>query len=178
MKLLRRLQENVELERKNIQQEIIALACKYCYDEIKLLISIPGLSILGACAVIADIGEINRFPTAKKLTSYLRSVPTIKSSNERTHIGGITKRGRKLSYELILQGIDHTIRYSMPLNQFFKEKIIGKRRVVVRAAIVRKIIESMYYMLRNKVIYRFYNEKNYQSKQKMLDKYKILSYAA
>ena len=146
IKLLRRLQENVEIERKNLQDEIISLACKHCWDEISLLISIPGLSLLGACAIMADVGDIKRFSSAKKLASYLRSVPTVKSSNERIHIGGITKRGRKLSYELILQGIEHTIKYSLPLNKFFEEKIKGKRRVVVRAAIVRKVIESIFYI--------------------------------
>jgi transposase len=178
IKLLRRLQENVEIERKVLQNDIISHACKYCCDEITLLVSIPGLSILGACAIMADVGDIKRFSCSKKLASYLRSVPTIKSSNDRIHIGGITKRGRKLSYELILQGIEHTIRYSLPLNKFFEEKIKGKRRVVVRAAIVRKIIESIYYILQNKEIYRFYNEKNYMSKLKLLRKYGLFTCAA
>jgi hypothetical protein len=108
----------------------------------------------------------------------LRSVPTVSKSNKRIHIGGITKRGRKLSYELILQGIEHTIKYSLPLNKFFEEKIKGKRRVIVRAAIVRKVIESVYYILRYKTAYRFYNERNYKNKLKVLQKYRSFSCAA
>ncbi|MCX6618895.1 MAG: IS110 family transposase [Acidobacteria bacterium] len=67
------------------------------------LMTLPGVAELTAVTLVAEIGDIARFPAAKHLRSYARLVPQISQSGERTHTGPLVKRGnRHLSRALIL----------------------------------------------------------------------------
>lgn len=44
---------------------------------VRLLIGIPGINVLSALTILAEIGDIMRFPTPKKLTSYAELVPSV-----------------------------------------------------------------------------------------------------
>ena len=59
--------------------------------------TIPGFSFISAIALISDIGEISRFPTAKKFCSYLRVAPRIKESNKKLTIKDFLSDGKTLS---------------------------------------------------------------------------------
>lgn len=60
-----------------------------------LLTSIPGVSYVSALTLIAEIGDISRFPSAKKLQGYAGLVPSTYSSGDMTRHGRITKQGSK-----------------------------------------------------------------------------------
>ena len=60
-------------------------------EEAKLLMTIPGIAEIRAMEIIAEIGEINRFPTADKLCSYAGLVPSIKQSGNTLRFGKLIK---------------------------------------------------------------------------------------
>ena len=49
---------------------------------VRLLITIPGLGYLLALTIVAEIGDISRFPSARKLIGYAGLAPTIKQSGQ------------------------------------------------------------------------------------------------
>ncbi len=53
-------------------------------DEVDLLISIRGITPLTALAFLADVGNIRRFKTLRKMNAYLGLVPKIKESGARS----------------------------------------------------------------------------------------------
>lgn len=59
------------------------------------LMQLPGLGLIGALTVLAAIGEITRFETAKKLVGYAGLGARVHSSGETHHTGRITKSGRR-----------------------------------------------------------------------------------
>lgn len=61
----------------------------------KLLTTIPGISYVSALTIVSEIGEIERFPSAKKLMGYAGLVPSTYSSGETTRHGHITKQGSR-----------------------------------------------------------------------------------
>lgn len=65
------------------------------HPEAKLLISIPGVSFVSALTIIAEVGDISRFPDAKRLMGYAGLVPSTYSSGDVTRHGKITKTGNK-----------------------------------------------------------------------------------
>lgn len=65
------------------------------HSQAKLLTSIPGISYVSALTIIAEIGDVNRFPSAKKLQGYAGLVPSTYSSGDSMRYGRITKRGSK-----------------------------------------------------------------------------------
>jgi transposase len=144
--------------------------------EIKCLISAKGISVMGAATIMADIVEIVRFKNAKHLTSYLKAAPRVDSSNKTTHIGHLSKRGRKASFRVLLQAVNHLIDWN-PVLRAYNERMTGKSRNKVRAAIVGKTITTLYYLLKHKEASRYVDEKNYQLKLGTLMRY-IYSKAA
>jgi len=68
----------------------------------ELLTTIPGISFVSALTIMGEIGNIRRFPSAKKLMGYAGIVPSIYSSGDRVRHGRITKTGSKwLRYVMI-----------------------------------------------------------------------------
>lgn len=142
----------------------IKLAGSNYYREINILTSMKGISVIMAIAIIADIADIKRFPNAKKLTTYLRSAPSVNKSNEVTRIGRTNKFGRKLSISLISQSVLH-FRSAIPyIDKWYTSKGKSKKRGILRMGIMRKIFSQIYHMLSKEEYHYFRNEKNHLTK--------------
>ncbi|MCC7360560.1 MAG: IS110 family transposase [Anaerolineales bacterium] len=64
-------------------------------DRIPFLVQLPGISTIGALTILAAIGPIERFPSAKALVGYSGLGGRVHDSGQ-THTGGrITKTGRR-----------------------------------------------------------------------------------
>ena len=139
-------------------------------NEIDKLVSIKGLSVFIAIAIMSDIADINRFVGSKKLCSYLKvgiyihRVPKIDASNKSVKIGCVNKCSRKLSIGLLLQGLMHIYNSSEYLHDFYKSKKGGKGAVKVRVAIARKTFTYIYQMLKKDEYYRWMDIKNHARK--------------
>ena len=57
------------------------------------LMALRGIRLITAMTVVAEIGDITRFDSPRKLMSYLGLVPSESSSGPKTRRGGITKTG-------------------------------------------------------------------------------------
>jgi len=156
--------------KKEIQKEIAVLGLNRFPNEIKLLITIPGISDFTACSIMADIVDVRRFKDCKKFTSYLRSAPRVSSSDTVTHIGKIDKKGRKLSFKYMVQAVTHFRKTNPILGDFYDRKCNGKSKGKVRAAIIRKMFVTIYFMLKNNEPYRFFNNDMYERKMREFNK--------
>jgi transposase len=64
--------------------------------EVRLLQTIPGIGEFSAVAILAEVGEIGRFPTPEHLCSYAGLVPSVHQSGNSRYYGHITKQGSSL----------------------------------------------------------------------------------
>lgn len=64
-------------------------------EQARLLTSIPGISYCSALTIVGEIGDINRFPSAKKLQGYAGLAPSTYASGDRVAHGKITKEGNR-----------------------------------------------------------------------------------
>ena len=55
--------------------------------------TIPGIGLLTATAIVAFVGDVQRFPTARHFASYLGLTPRERSSGDLRRLGHISKRG-------------------------------------------------------------------------------------
>ena len=172
LNMLKRIYDTLMEEKEEIKKQILLLGSFRFRDEVKLLISIPGISLMSATVFMADICTVERFSSEKKMTSYLASVGTVDSSGSIIRNGGLSRRGRRTSYRFILQGLEHIVNGNKDF-QKFKERHALTRSNKVRAAIVRKTFVSMYFMLKNKELYRYMNEAIYERKIRDLKRYGI-----
>ena len=57
------------------------------------LLTIPGIGLLTATAIVGFVGDLRRFPSGRRFSSYLGLVPKENSSGDIRRLGRITKRG-------------------------------------------------------------------------------------
>lgn len=79
------------------------------YPQAKLLTSIPGVSYVSALTIMAEIGDITRFPSAKQLMGYAGLVPSTYSSGDITRHGRITKTGSKWLRYIMTEVAHHQV---------------------------------------------------------------------
>lgn len=170
LKILSEELSMLETYKNTIKYEIAVLGWKRFPDELKLLMTIPGVSVFTSCCLMADIVDVRRFKNYKKFASYLRSAPRIYSSDSVIHNGKIDKKGRKLSFKYLTQGVTHFRKSNPAMEDFYNRKCDGKSKGKVRAALIRKMIVIMYFMLKNNETYRFCNDELYMNKMKVIDK--------
>ncbi len=79
------------------------------HPQAKFLTSIPGISYVSALTIIAEVGDINRFPSAKQLMGYAGLVPSTYSSGDITRHGRITKTGSKWLRYIMIEIAHHQV---------------------------------------------------------------------
>jgi len=158
-----------EKQKDDLRAQIEKLGVRAYPRQIRLLVSVPGISIFIAVVFLAEIGDVHRFPSAKKLAAYLCAAPTIDASGKTCHVGGLSKRGRKRAYRFLLQALSHVIKGNPEYASFLERKRRGKNICKVRAAIVRKTIVSLFYILKNEEVCRFATIPLYEKKLRAIE---------
>lgn len=110
--------------------------------------TIPGIGPTFAAVLVAEIGEIARFPTASKLTCWAGLTPRHRESDTKVHRGRITKQGSRLVRWACVESVQR-----LPARTrlgAFRDKIAASRghNIAVVAA-ARRQLEFVYYALRD-----------------------------
>ena len=85
-----------------IEHELKALAKQL--PEVQRLLTIPGIGLLTATAIVGFVGDLRRFPSGRRFSSYLGLVPKENSSGDIRRLGRINKRGDSYLRTLLTQG--------------------------------------------------------------------------
>ena len=115
--------------------------------EAKLLETIPGVGPILALTILAEIGDVDRFHSAKHLSSYAGLVPSTRQSGEMAMHGHITKQGSAwLRWALVEAAIHAAMRPGPLKNRYLK---LSKRKgtKIARVAVARKLATYIYHML-------------------------------
>jgi len=142
--LLLRINE-LKLRENMVEEEISRLAENN--DKVKLLMTIPGINVYSACAILAEIDDISRFPTKEKLASYAGLVPRQDQSGDRDIRGHISKHGPSMLRFIMVNAAHTVIKYSKRMRSKYLSLVrrIGKNRAIV--AIARILLERIFIML-------------------------------
>ena len=159
----------IEEEKERIRKEIL-LTGEPLKGAVKLLITIKGITPLVALAFLADIGDIERFPTLRKMNAYLGLVPRVKESGGKSKSGHITRESRKLTRTLLTQSIYHVSNASANFRKFYGD--VKERRGAGRAriALIRKLCGVMRRMLLTGECFRWMKEELFEKKLREYEK--------
>ena len=126
-------------------------------ENVKLLMSIPGIGYYSALLVMSEIGDIGRFPFGEKLCSYAGLVPSTYASGGVVRHGGITKEGsRWLRWIMIECASTHVSKYDTWISRSYR-CIAGRRgKKTAKVAAARKLLLVCYSVLKNK--HPFYDQ--------------------
>jgi len=148
-----RLLDALQLEIDRFDSRLAQLG--YEDRRVKLLMTMPGVSVVVAQALTAAFGDIDRFATADKAAAYLGLVPSTKQSAKTCHHGPITKRGNSTARWMLVQAAQHMFRQSGPLGHFFRRLKSRKNHNIAVVATARKMAMIAWTMLRRNEPYRY-----------------------
>ena len=144
LSIMEKLEEEIKKMDKRLKEE------EKKFKETELLKSIPGVSTFSALVILAEIGDVNRFPDEKKIFSYAGLVPSIHKSGDKVYYGHITKQGSKyLRWILVECARIHVRKCDSKITEFYRKlKRKGKHENVAIIGAARKLLQTIYYMLK------------------------------
>jgi transposase len=119
-----------------------------------LLTTMPGVGFYIALLLVAEIGDVHRFPDAERLCAGMGLVPSVRQSGSRTIYGPITKEGSKWVRWALTQAVHTHVRYDTRLTTFYHRLATKKGTQVATVATARKLLKVIYWMLREQKPYR------------------------
>jgi transposase len=143
-----------------LQQEIDALDDElarrgYASDPVKLLMTLPGVDVATAEALLAAWGDPARFPDGDRAAGYLGLAPSTKQSAAHCYHGPITKRGNSQARWMLIEAAQHLDKHPGPLGHFFRRLLKKKNRNVAVVAGARKLAAIGWQMLTANEPYRY-----------------------
>lgn len=139
---------------KTLDREIVELA-KHI-QEVELLMTIPGVSSYSGVLIHGEIGEIERFDRAAEVVSYAGLDPTVRESGDSRTEGAISKDGSPHLRYILVQCANVAINSCRdPYLREFYERLRkrGKPHNVAIVATARKLLVSIFHMLKNEEVY-------------------------
>ena len=134
-------------EIKATSHEIDARAKEDPY--VPVLCQIRGVGHYIAMLIIAEVGDIGRFATARRLCSWAGLTPTVRSSDGKAQLGHISSQGSRPLRWALVEAAQHAATGGGPLRETYER--IAKRRgkQIAKVAIARQILTLCYYGLRD-----------------------------
>ena len=117
------------------------------------LMSIPGIGYHTAYLLLAEIGEINRFPSQKCLCRYGGLVPSTRQSAENVYQGHIMHGNQYIRWSTV-ESAQVAIRSDRALYSFYQKLAYKKGHNKAIAAVARKLLIAVYHILKFKEIYK------------------------
>ncbi|HEY6550853.1 MAG TPA: IS110 family transposase [Solirubrobacterales bacterium] len=144
-----------------LSEEIGAIDAKLCEWatsslEARRLMTIPGLGIAAAAALMAAIGDISRFSSSRKLVAYLGLDAKVRQSGEGpAQHGRISKRGNAQARAVLVEAAWIAVRSPGPLRAFSERLRVRKHSGIAAVAVARKIACLCWQLLTKEEDYAF-----------------------
>ncbi|HBT47717.1 MAG TPA: IS110 family transposase [Peptococcaceae bacterium] len=158
LKILEALEEEITAVEKELNLRAIEL------PGVESLLGIPGIDVLSALTILAEIGDIKRFTSAKKLASFSGLVPSVHQSGKTRYTGHITKAGRSMLRWILIQVAHTAVRQPGALRDFYLRIKKRKGRKIAIVAAARKLLTIIWAMLTKNTEYRYLKEDLRQKK--------------
>jgi transposase len=124
--------------------------------EMRRLLTLPGVNFVTAAALLAAVGEIGRFPTARQLVSYLGLDPRVsQSGSEPARHGRISKQGPGETRHVLVEAAWHAARAPGPLRAFHQRVASRRGSNIATVAVARKLAVIAWHMLSRGEDYAF-----------------------
>ena len=117
-------------------------------ERAKLLMTIPGVAELLALTIASEIGDIARFPSARKLVGYAGLAPRVKQSGQSSHTGRLSKAGPATLRWAAVEASQHAWRPTNPWNALYSDikRRHGKANPA-KSAVARKVLIASWHIL-------------------------------
>ena len=127
-------------------------------EDVKLLMSIPGIDYYLASLLSSYIGDVHRFPNESKLASFFGIVPSNRDSSSITRRGHMSKEGASTARWALSIAVDTVKIRNKPIMEYYNHQ---KERTgsgkLAHVLTMRKLIRMIYFMLSNGKPWKYEN---------------------
>lgn len=127
-------------------------------EQCKRLMTIPGVGVITATAIVSTIGSMNPFSNGRHFAAFLGLVPRQHSSGGKDRLGGISKRGDGYLRKLLVQGAHAVLQHAKKLKgargQWLNNLILRRGRCRAAVALANKNARIIWALLTRGENYR------------------------
>jgi transposase len=140
--------DDLDAEIDLVNRQLKLSGAKHPY--IPLLLTVPGVGWVLAFTIAAEIGDIGRFASPRKLCGYTGLCPRVTQSGDKDRRGPLTKQGPRYLRWAMLEATMHALRHPAYAERYQQTKRrLGKQRgaKVAQVDIARRLTEAIWHML-------------------------------
>lgn len=144
-----------------LDQEVAAMdreiaKAALAWPEVQRLMTVPGVNVQTAATFMASIGDIRRFPSARRLASYLGLDPKVhQSGNAPARHGRISKAGTSEVRHMLGEAAWKVTLTPGPLRAFFERVRARRNAQIAVTATSRKLAALFWHLLTREQDYAF-----------------------
>jgi transposase len=116
-------------------------------DRVDVLTQIRGVGRYTAMLIIAEVGDIDRFPDARHLCAWAGLTPTVRSSDGKARLGHISRQGSPALRWALVEAAQSVAQQPGPMHAFYERIRARKGHNVAVVAVARKLAVLFYCML-------------------------------
>ncbi|NLN50243.1 MAG: IS110 family transposase [Acholeplasmataceae bacterium] len=141
---------------------------------LELLCSIPGIGLITAATILAEVGDFSAFQKPQKLVAYFGIDPSVNQSGKfEGNQNKMAKRGSRFLRRVIYTSALSNIRKkrngelcNSVLYEYYQNKCISKPRMVALGAIMHKLVKIIFAVLRDKKPFEIRNPEEHAQRLK------------
>lgn len=118
-------------------------------ERVEVLCQIRGVGRYTAMLIIAEVGDVSRFPTAAHLCSWAGVTPTVRASDTKARLGHISRQGSPALRCALVEAAQLVPTGGGPLRAMFERVAKRRGRKIAKVAVARQILALCYYGLRD-----------------------------
>lgn len=154
---IRNLVEEIRAEWRQLDQRIDALNAEFAEqartdDAARRLLTIPGVGVLNATALVAAVGDGSSFRRGRDLAAWLGLVPRQHTTGGKPRLLGITRRGNKYLRMLFIHGaraaLPSLAKSASPLGGWLRGLLARGHRNIAVVALANKLARIAWAILR------------------------------
>jgi transposase len=117
-----------------------------CDPRVKVLTQLPGVGPFTALVILAEIGDVSRFGSARKLASWAGLTPTVRGSDRVAHYGHISKQG-SVWLRWVLCEAAQTAKRSPQFAASYQAIARRRGKKIATTAVARKLLTRAWHLL-------------------------------
>jgi len=118
------------------------------FSQVEVLIEIHGIGLYSALLIVAELGEVGRFRSAKQVGAYSGLTSRVHQSGGHCYQGSITRQGSPWLRWVLVQAAMRAVHKDIALKNFYSRIRKRSSAKIARVAAARKLAEICWKWLR------------------------------
>lgn len=117
------------------------IAVREAFPQVEALLDIHGIGLYSALLIVGELGEVERFHTAKQVAAYAGLTARVNQSGAHCYRGSITRQGSPWLRWILVEAAMKVVQEDVALKNFYNRVRKRSSAKIARVAVARKLAE-------------------------------------